>query len=106
MEHSRDATVKCLNTKRASITDPAADLLDDDRDEGDNSRGKTSLLAYLLSWQLILQIFQSSSLDKRAKLANFLHGNKHVEDLMTCLFCVMPKLMEVGQHQSKGMCHE
>ena len=114
MEDNRDVTVHRLNEQGASVTEPAdcLDYLEVEEDEqheneSDNTKtisdieGKTSLLAYLLSWQLILQIFQASTLDKRAKLANFLHRGQHVSDLATCLFCVMPSSSLLSLEQFK-----
>ncbi|XP_066914759.1 E3 ubiquitin-protein ligase listerin-like [Clytia hemisphaerica] len=89
MEVNRDTTVNSLTNQCASIIEPANEI-----EDTESRGGKTSLLAYLLSWQLILQIFQTSSLDQRAKLANFLHRGRHVTDLATCLFCIMPKQTE------------
>ena len=105
MESNRDTTIRCLNNREASIINPVADLDSEIDSEEENSvtNGKTSLLAYLLSWQLILQIFKVCSLDKRAKLANFLHQKGHVNDLATCLFCVMPKLSEIKKPDSRGL---
>ena len=98
MEQSRDTTVNCLTNQCASIIEPANEI-----EDTESPGGKTSLLAYLLSWQLILQIFQTSSLDKRAKLANFLHRGRHVTDLATCLFCIMPKHTENKAIDTQGL---
>ena len=104
MEENRNMTVHWLNEQGASIVDPAQCLDQDESNETGDNNGKTSLLAYLLSWQLILQIFQTSSLDKRAKLANFLHSGQHVSDLATCLFCVVPtSLIDSNKVNAKGM---
>lgn len=93
MENSRNETLKCLTKHQASIVQPLQAL--EERTE------KTSLLTYLLSWHLIIQLFQISSLDKRAKLANYLHRTSHVMDLMTCLFCMM-SLSPSNEKSRKG----
>ena len=104
MEENRNVTVHWLTEQGASIVDPAHCLDQNQSNKnGETSDGKTSLLAYLLSWQLILQIFQTSSLDRRAKLANFLHSGQHVSDLATCLFCVVPtSMVNNNQVDAKG----
>ena len=82
METSRNETLVILSDEGSSINIPLEKL--------DQQEKKLSLLTFLLSWQLILRIFKTSAPDNRAKFASYFHRNSHVNDLVTCLFCIMP----------------
>ena len=85
MEQSRDETLKVLSAADVSIKEPLHHLED--------VKGKSDLFTYLLSWQLILQLFRTAGPGNRALFANYFHSNSDVHDLITCLFCMMSKTM-------------
>jgi len=93
MEKSRNETLISLSSQQASIKTPIANMQD--------RQNKSSLLAYLLSWQLILRIFKSAPDSNRAGFANYFHSNSHINDLMTCLFCVLPDSLKDDYMQNK-----
>ena len=93
MEKSRNETLISLSSQQASIKTPIANMQD--------RQNKSSLLAYLLSWQLILRIFKSAPDSNRAGFANYFHSNSHINDLMTCLFCVLPDSLRDDYMQNK-----
>ena len=51
---------------------------------------KSSLLAYVLSWQLVLQMFKEATANDRAEYANFLRKRNYIGNLLTIVFGILP----------------
>ena len=82
MEESRDNIIEYLTAECVSIDSPL--------DSINNSDVKSTLLTYLLSWLLMLRMFKAASPDNRAKFASTFYKKNYVNELVTCLFCLVP----------------
>ena len=51
---------------------------------------KSSLLAYVLSWQLVLEMFKEATANDRAEYANFLRKRNYIGKLLTIVFGILP----------------
>ena len=82
MEESRDNIIEFLTEECVSIDSPL--------DSINSSDVKSTLLTYLLSWLLMLRMFKAATPDNRAKFANTFYKKNYVNELVTCLFCLVP----------------
>lgn len=94
MTESRDQALVQLSDEGASISDPLPTMED--------PADRHTLLTYLLSWQLMLRIFKMAPYSERAGFANYFRHNNLINELMTCLFCVIPTT--VSQNDQVHQC--
>ncbi|XP_047128607.1 E3 ubiquitin-protein ligase listerin isoform X1 [Hydra vulgaris] len=78
---SHDVVLLILSKTEVSITNPLRGITDKDH--------QSSLLTYLLSWQLVIQVFKMASPSNRSLFANFFHKFGTLNELITFLCCIM-----------------
>jgi len=96
MEASRNECISYLAECDASIDSPLFGMR--------TAPQHTSLFTYMLSWLLILNIFKCATPNNRAKFANLFYKRNYANELVSCLFCLVPEVWDEQRKVHFELC--